>query len=150
LAYVHEDRQLLPKLPQVWAAWNYTCEVLNEKGGDDSPSVCVHYLIDKLQPIPNKKSQNPVIVSLNPQLMPASDKTHCLIKYAHPVFNQSESLLNKNYSKFKASITPIFVALGLPMVFMKMVFSQAWQLQIRSWNQWLPYEPSSRTFDSLW
>jgi len=101
LAYVHEDRQLLPKLPQVWAAWNYTCEVLNEKGGDDSPSVCVHYLIDKLQPIPNKKSQNPVIVSLNPQLMPASDKTHCLIKYAHPVFNQSAILAQQKLFKIQ-------------------------------------------------
>ena len=101
LAYVHEDRQLLPKLPQVWAAWNYTCEVLNEKGGDDSPSVCVHYLIDKLQPIPNKKSQNPVIVSLNPQLMPASDKTHCLIKYAHPVFNKSAILAQQKLFKIQ-------------------------------------------------
>jgi predicted NAD/FAD-binding protein len=92
LAFVHEDRQLLPNLPLVWAAWNYTCETFNAKGIDESSGVCVHYLINKLQPIPVLASETPVIVSLNPQVVPSPDKTHTKIEYSHPIFNQAAIL----------------------------------------------------------
>ena len=92
LAFVHEDRQLLPNLPLVWAAWNYTCETFNAKGLDESSGVCVHYLINKLQPIPVLASETPVIVSLNPQVLPSPDKTHTKIEYSHPIFNQAAIL----------------------------------------------------------
>ncbi len=88
-AYVHEDRQLLPQLSEVWAAWNYTCEQTIGSGMDESPAVCVHYLINKLQPLPDIKNLPPVVVSLNPQIKPAIDKTHSCIEYSHPVFNQA-------------------------------------------------------------
>ena len=92
IAYVHEDRQLLPTLSLVWAAWNYSCERFNSKGLDESNGVCVHYLINKLQPIPVSSSDTPVIVSLNPQVLPSPDKTHAKIEYSHPVFNQTAIL----------------------------------------------------------
>ena len=88
-AYVHEDRQLLPQLSEVWAAWNYTCEQTPGTGMDQSPAVCVHYLINKLQPLPEMKGLPPVVVSLNPQVKPALDKTHATIEYSHPIFNQA-------------------------------------------------------------
>jgi predicted NAD/FAD-binding protein len=88
-AYVHEDRQLLPQLSEVWAAWNYTCEQTPGNGMDQSPAVCVHYLINKLQPLPDMKGLPPVVVSLNPQIKPAVDKTHATIEYSHPIFNQA-------------------------------------------------------------
>jgi predicted NAD/FAD-binding protein len=92
LVFVHEDRQLLPSLPLVWAAWNYTCESFSPNGLDDSSGVCVHYLINKLQPIPVSSSDTPVIVSLNPQVLPSPAKTHSKIEYSHPIFNQAAIL----------------------------------------------------------
>jgi predicted NAD/FAD-binding protein len=49
--------------------------------------VCLHYLINKLQPLP---WQQPVIVSLNPDPAHEPDARHVLreIDYAHPVFDQ--------------------------------------------------------------
>jgi predicted NAD/FAD-binding protein len=88
-AYVHEDRSILPILEDVWAAWNYSCETLGVDGMDHSHAVCVHYLINKLQPIPVKAHEVPVVVSLNPQVLPHPDKTHQVIEYAHPIFNQA-------------------------------------------------------------
>jgi predicted NAD/FAD-binding protein len=89
LAYVHEDRQLLPHLPLVWAAWNYTSGNVSPNGLDQSSGVCVHYLINKLQPIPVHASDTPIVVSLNPQILPAPEKIHSVIEYSHPVFNQA-------------------------------------------------------------
>jgi predicted NAD/FAD-binding protein len=91
-AYVHEDRSLLPKLEKVWAAWNYSCESLGLDGRDRSDGVCVHYLINKLQPTPEVANKTPVIVSLNPQKLPAPNKTHRVIAYSHPIFNQAAVL----------------------------------------------------------
>lgn len=101
LAFVHEDRQLLPELPQVWAAWNYTCETINPSGKDESTAVCVHYLINKLQPIPPQHHMTPVVVSLNPQILPAPEKTHARIEYAHPVFNQAAVKAQSQLSKIQ-------------------------------------------------
>jgi uncharacterized protein len=89
LAYVHEDASLLPQLSKVWAAWNYTCEIEYAKNGiDNSSAVCVHYLINKLQPLPKFAASIPVVVSLNPQILPKSDLTHRCIEYAHPIFDK--------------------------------------------------------------
>ena len=100
-AYVHEDRQLLPVLEEVWAAWNYTCEDLYDSGIDQSPAVCVHYLINKLQPLPDQASLVPVIVSLNPQIKPAQDKVHQCIEYSHPILNQDAILAQKKLPKIQ-------------------------------------------------
>jgi predicted NAD/FAD-binding protein len=35
------------------------------------------------------KGLPPVVVSLNPQIKPAVDKTHTTIEYSHPIFNQA-------------------------------------------------------------
>jgi uncharacterized protein len=88
-AYVHEDRSLLPNAEKVWAAWNYTCENIGQDGMDHAHAVCVHYLINKLQPIPVTSNHTPVVVSLNPQKLPQPSKTHTVIEYAHPIFNQA-------------------------------------------------------------
>jgi predicted NAD/FAD-binding protein len=100
-AYVHEDRQLLPIIEDVWAAWNYTCEDLYASGIDQSPAVCVHYLINKLQPLPEQDSHVSVIVSLNPQIKPAPDKVHQCIEYSHPILNQDAILAQKKLPKIQ-------------------------------------------------
>ncbi|MFP8781153.1 NAD(P)/FAD-dependent oxidoreductase [Hydrogenophaga sp. RWCD_12] len=78
-AVLHTDVSVLPQREKAWAAWNY------EAGGaSGEPRVCLHYLINRLQPLP---VQTPVIVSLNPQgpIDPATVVGE--YEYAHPVFD---------------------------------------------------------------
>lgn len=82
-AVLHTDDSLLPRRPRAWAAWNY------ERAADDSreqAGVCLHYLINRLQPLP---FDTPVIVSLNPVRPPRADRVHGVFDYAHPVFDDA-------------------------------------------------------------
>ncbi|MFM8247601.1 MAG: NAD(P)/FAD-dependent oxidoreductase [Burkholderiaceae bacterium] len=78
LAVLHTDTSCLPQSRKAWSAWNY------ESAGPGEPNVCVHYLLNKLQPLPVK---TPVIVSLNPIHAPDPGKVLASFDYAHPVFD---------------------------------------------------------------
>lgn len=82
-AVLHTDTRLLPTQRRAWAAWNYerAAELPREQA-----AVCLHYLIDRLQPLPFRE---PVIVSLNPVREPAAARVHGEFDYAHPVFDQA-------------------------------------------------------------
>lgn len=80
-AVLHTDVQQLPKRRAAWAAWNY--ERAAEAPREQS-QVCLHYLINKLQPLP---WQQPVIVSLNPVREPDARQVHGQWAYSHPVFD---------------------------------------------------------------
>ncbi len=75
-AVLHTDPSVLPANKLAWAAWNY------ERG--NTSQVCLHYLINKLQPVPFAQ---PVLVTLNP--MREIPRAHVLgeYDYAHPVFD---------------------------------------------------------------
>jgi predicted NAD/FAD-binding protein len=78
-ALLHTDASLLPANRRVWSAWNYAA-------GRDSPDgrpVSVHYLINRLQPLPFGR---PVIVTLNPFREPAAATVIGEYDYEHPVF----------------------------------------------------------------
>ena len=80
-AVLHTDTTVLPRRQIAWAAWNY------ERARADSreqAAVCLHYLINRLQPLPFK---TPVVVSLNPVSEPRPDSVHGEYDYAHPVFD---------------------------------------------------------------
>jgi predicted NAD/FAD-binding protein len=77
-AVLHTDASVLPALRKTWSAWNYQSLCGTE------PRVCVHYLINKLQPLP---FSTPVIVSLNPVQEPAAPNVIGSFDYAHPVFD---------------------------------------------------------------
>ena len=80
-AVLHTDERVLPRRRSAWAAWNY------ESGGAasaDGHRVCLHYLLNVLQPLPWKQ---PVIVSLNPLHEPRPGHVLQRIRYAHPVFD---------------------------------------------------------------
>lgn len=81
-AVLHTDRSALPRAAEAWAAWNYE----RPAGRDGEAQVCLHYLLNRLQPLPWKQ---PVIVSLNP--VRAIDPQRILgdYDYAHPVFDQA-------------------------------------------------------------
>lgn len=78
-ALLHTDAALLPKNRRVWSAWNYAA-------GADAPEgrpVSVHYLINKLQPLPFARQ---VIVSLNPHREPRAESVIAEFDYDHPMF----------------------------------------------------------------
>jgi len=80
-AVLHTDTALLPRRRRAWAAWNYERA---PQPGREGAAVCLHYLINRLQPLP---WQQPVIVSLNPVREPRPDAVLRRIAYAHPVFD---------------------------------------------------------------
>jgi len=80
-AVLHTDATLLPRRPRAWASWNYE----RASGGErEAARVCLHYLLNKLQPLPFK---TPVLVSLNPVREPAALAVLAEFDYAHPVFD---------------------------------------------------------------
>jgi len=85
-AVLHTDASVLPQEKRCWAAWNYTT---NSSIEAKSKRVCVNYLINKLQPLPESWNNQPIIVSLNPVIEPASETIRADIEYAHPIFDQA-------------------------------------------------------------
>jgi predicted NAD/FAD-binding protein len=80
---LHHDASLLPRRRRAWAAWNY--ERAPQRSREEA-AVCLHYLINRLQPLP---WQTPVIVSMNP-LRPIRDEAVLgEWSYAHPVFDRA-------------------------------------------------------------
>ena len=82
-AVLHTDVGVLPQRKLAWAAWNYA------RAGDgdrEQAGVCLHYLINRLQPLPWSQ---PVVVSLNPDPMRPPNPSHVIAEYAysHPVFD---------------------------------------------------------------
>ena len=80
-AVLHTDASVLPERKLAWAAWNY--ERAQSKGGE-SAGVCLHYLLNMLQPLPFAQ---PVMVSLNPVREIARKHIMGEYNYAHPVFD---------------------------------------------------------------
>lgn len=81
-AVLHTDESLLPVRRKAWAAWNYEHRAVADDQGNKG--VCLHYLLNRLQPLPFSQS---VIVSLNPIRQPDPSKVIRHIDYAHPVFD---------------------------------------------------------------
>ncbi|MBT9594454.1 MAG: FAD-dependent oxidoreductase [Vitreoscilla sp.] len=82
-AVLHTDASLLPRRQRAWAAWNYEGA---RPAATDASEVCLHYLLNKLQPLPWAR---PVIVSLNPIREPHPCTVQGEFDYAHPVFDRA-------------------------------------------------------------
>jgi uncharacterized protein len=78
-AVLHTDASVLPTNRRAWAAWNY-----ESRAGASESHVCLHYLINRLQPLPWTR---PVIVSLNPLRPIDPAQVVAEFDYAHPVFD---------------------------------------------------------------
>ncbi len=80
-AVLHTDASVLPSRKLAWAAWNYERA---ENTDRESARVCLHYLLNMLQPLPFTQ---PVVVSLNP--VREIERKHIMgeFDYAHPVFD---------------------------------------------------------------
>ena len=80
-AVLHTDTSVLPQRRAAWAAWNY------ERAGQvaqESSRVCLHYLLNRLQPLPFEQT---VVESLNPVRPIARHKVLAEFDYSHPVFD---------------------------------------------------------------
>jgi predicted NAD/FAD-binding protein len=80
-AVLHTDARVLPHTKLAWAAWNYESA---PSGQAQASRVSLHYLINKLQPIP---FEQPVLVSLNPTREIPAERVLGEYDYAHPVFD---------------------------------------------------------------
>ncbi|MBI2769295.1 MAG: FAD-dependent oxidoreductase [Burkholderiales bacterium] len=78
-AVLHTDSSVLPANPAAWAAWNY-----ERPAGAADTQVCLHYLLNRLQPLPWRQ---PVLVSLNPLAEIPRNQIMGEFDYAHPVFD---------------------------------------------------------------
>ena len=80
-AVLHTDTSVLPRNRRAWASWNY------QRASDVSQEesrVCLHYLLNRLQPLPFKDC---VVVSLNPVQPIAEQHVLGSYDYEHPVFD---------------------------------------------------------------
>ena len=77
---VHSDISFMPMRKKCWASWVY----LSEGQKDKKPVVSLSYWMNNLQPL---ATQNPVIVSLNPERRPQQDLIYDEHVFAHPVFD---------------------------------------------------------------
>ncbi len=75
-AYLHSDLTLMPSEKNVWSAWNFI------EASTDEP-VQVSYWMNCLQSI---NSEQPLIVTLNPNTPPSPEKTWQYKRFEHPVF----------------------------------------------------------------
>jgi predicted NAD/FAD-binding protein len=87
-AVLHSDASVLPRRRNLWAAWNYQSghSALSER------PVAVHYLINRLQPLP---TETPVIVSLNPLQEPDPSRIQGEFHYSHPVFTRHAASIQR-------------------------------------------------------
>jgi predicted NAD/FAD-binding protein len=83
LAVLHTDTSVLPANPSTWAAWNYERAADTHK---ESSRVCLHYLLNKLQPLPCEQH---IVESLNPVRPIARHQVLAEFEYSHPVFDMS-------------------------------------------------------------
>ena len=80
-AVLHTDTSVLPTRRKAWAAWNYERATSD---ATESSRVCLHYLINRLQPLPFER---PVVVSLNPVREISQAQILGEFEYDHPVFD---------------------------------------------------------------
>jgi uncharacterized protein len=80
-AVLHTDVSVMPRSRRAWAAWNYERAA---DAGREQAAVCLHYWINRLQPLP---WQQPVIVSLNPARPIDPARVVGEWDYSHPVFD---------------------------------------------------------------
>ena len=81
-------RSVLPQRPRAWAAWNYE-RTADHGARTRTPAVCLHYLINRLQPLPWKHASR--WCRLNPA---AADSRPTAVlgqvgSTAHPVFDRA-------------------------------------------------------------
>lgn len=80
-AVLHTDSGAMPRRRSAWAAWNYERAASGER---ESARVCLHYWLNRLQPLPFVE---PVLLSLNPTRPIDPARVLAEFDYDHPAFD---------------------------------------------------------------
>lgn len=94
-AVLHTDTRVMPRRRAAWAAWNYERAA---DGAQESARVCLHYWLNRLQPLPFAQ---PVLVSLNPVSPIDPAKILGEFDYDHPVFDLSARSAQKQVAELQ-------------------------------------------------
>ncbi|WP_312306641.1 FAD-dependent oxidoreductase [Pulveribacter sp.] len=94
-AVLHTDTRVLPRRRAAWAAWNYERAA---DGAQESARVCLHYWINRLQPLPFAQ---PVLVSLNPVRPIDPAQVIGEYDYEHPVFDLAALAAQKQVAQLQ-------------------------------------------------
>ena len=120
-AVLHTDAAQLPPVPRAYAAWNYERVEKNDVKSDatnkenssvknsiNNSRVCLHYLLNRLQPLPaqaNGDAMPPVIVSLNPIRTIDPAKVVQSFHYSHPVFSAAAIAAQAQLPSIQGDVT---------------------------------------------
>lgn len=81
IAYLHTDKNLMPKRQKAWSSWNYLRDMQQPEN-----AVAVTYWMNLLQ---NLQAEKDYFVTLNPITPPQPKDVIRKIVYEHPVFDQA-------------------------------------------------------------
>ena len=101
-AVLHTDTSMLPRKKLAWAAWNYERA---DETSRESAQVCLHYLLNMLQPLPFTQT---VVVSLNPLRPIARSHIMAEFDYAHPVFDLAAIAAQKGVAALQGQNSTYF------------------------------------------
>ena len=86
---LHSDINFMPKRKSVWSSWNYITETGN------SGNISITYWMNELQKI---KSNNPILLSLNPKKLPDPNLIYGQYSYSHPILDNNAIKIQNNLS----------------------------------------------------
>ena len=92
-AVLHTDTRLMPRRRQAWAAWNY---LEGARHSDRASKISLTYWMNVLQPLP---TEQPVLVTLNPEIEPDPDLVLHTDEYDHPVFDTAAVKAQQAFSQ---------------------------------------------------
>ena len=86
---LHSDINFMPKRKSVWSSWNYITETGN------SGNLSITYWMNELQGI---NSSKPILLSLNPKILPNPDLIYGQYSYSHPILDNNAINIQKKLS----------------------------------------------------
>ena len=89
---LHSDINFMPKRKSVWSSWNYITETGN------SGNISITYWMNELQKI---KSNNPILLSLNPKKLPDPNLIYGQYSYSHPILDNNAIKIQNNLSEIQ-------------------------------------------------
>ena len=81
-AVLHSDTRLMPRRKDAWASWNY----LENRDGAGRDGISLTYWMNALQPL---NTEQPVLVTLNPEQEIDERLIHAVDEYDHPLFDRA-------------------------------------------------------------
>ena len=89
---LHSDISFMPKRKSVWSSWNYITETGN------SGNLSITYWMNELQGI---NSPKPILLSLNPKILPNPDLIYGQYSYSHPILDNKAINIQKKLSSIQ-------------------------------------------------